>query len=416
MIKRNNNKLLVFIFIPLVTLLLGWSIAYQQYQKRVYSLNESIKNIKEKQEQLKEKKDTSKNPINLDLYWETFSVLDNKYVKGNDFDRKEIVYGSIKGMVSSLGDPYTAFMTPKENKDFHDSLHGELQGIGAELTMKEGVITVVSPLKDSPASKAGLQPQDIIIEINHEDAIGLTLEESVLKIRGPKGSKVILKVIRKDVEEPLEIEIKRDIITLDSVSTEFKEDNKYAYISINQFGDTTVEEFDKALDEVLLKKPKGIILDLRFNGGGYLDGAVDIVSRFIEDNVVVIIRKRLEKDNEIHFTTGNARIKDIPVVLLINKGSASASEIVAGAMQDHKRGYIIGEQSFGKGTVQEVVNLSNGASLRVTIAEWYTPNNRSITEKGITPDLEIKRTIEDYEADKDPQLDAAIEYLDKKVK
>ena len=230
-----------------------------------------------------------------------------------------------------------------------------------------------------------------------------------MKIRGPKGEKVILTIVRKGNSEPLDISITRDSINISSVEWRMEED--IAIIELNQFGNHTKEEFSRAISEILSKRPSGVILDLRFNGGGYLEGAVDIVSEFIEKGEVVSVKKRNPDDSEVIYVNGKARMTNVPLVVLINKGSASASEIVAGAIQDHERGIVIGETSFGKGTVQEVENLIDGSSLRITIAKWYTPNNRNISEIGIEPNIIIERKAEDFEADEDPQLDKAIEHL-----
>lgn len=351
--------------------------------------------------------------LKMDLFWETLDILQSKYVDEQAFENDKLLFGAITGMVNSLEDPYTVFMDPKENKDFRQSLAGELQGIGAELTMKEGLLTVVSPLKNSPASKAGLRPEDIVVKINNEETADFTLEQAVMRIRGPKGTSVLLTILHKEEDETNDISITRDVINIDSVSWEMTK-NTIAHLSINQFGETTTLEFQNAIGEILLKQPKGLIVDLRFNSGGYLDSSVKIVSEFLEEEKpVVSIKKRNGDQKEVYETTGGGRMLEIPIVVLINKGSASASEIVAGALQDYKRAHIMGEQSFGKGTVQEVEPLTGGSSLRVTIAKWHTPNGISISEKGITPDEAIEMSVEDYKEKRDPQLDAAIEYLKK---
>lgn len=347
--------------------------------------------------------------VNMSLFWETWNVLTSNYVDPQALVTEDMVFGAIKGMVASMNDPYTSFMTPKENKEFQDSLQGHLEGIGAELTLKNGLLTVISPLKNSPAQQAGLQPEDVIFMVDGESTEDMTLEQAVLKIRGEKGSTVALTILRKDQNEPLELKIKRDEININSIDWQMKED--IAVIEINQFGDNTKTEFSKAVSEILSKKPKGVVLDLRYNGGGYLDGAVDITSEFLEKEKVVTIKKRNPEEDEVIYVNGQARMANIPMVVLINKGSASASEIVAGAIQDHKRGRLVGEKSFGKGTVQTVQNLVGGSSIRVTIAKWFTPNDQNINETGITPDVAVERTPEDFQSGKDPQLDKALEIL-----
>jgi carboxyl-terminal processing protease len=320
-----------------------------------------------------------------------------------------MIFGAIKGMTDALEDPYTIFMTPKENKEFQDVMEGTLEGIGAELTIRHGMLTVISPLKGSPAKKAGLQPEDIIYAVDGELVDEMTFEEAVLKIRGEKGTQVTITVLRKGYQDPIDIDITRDTINIDSV--EWRMENNIAIIEINQFGTNTRWEFSKVINEILNNRPKGIILDLRYNGGGYLDGAVDIVSEFIEKGKVVTIKKRNPEEDEIIYVNGQARMASQPLAILINKGSASAAEIVAGAIQDHERGTVIGENSFGKGTVQEVENLIGGSSLRMTVAKWFTPNDTNISEAGITPDIIVELDYEDLENGDDPQLNAAIDYI-----
>lgn len=354
----------------------------------------------------------TKETVDLELFWKTWKELSEAYVDPNQMKTQDMVYGAIHGMVGSLEDPYTVFMTPEENQEFHDVLEGHLEGIGAELTLKDGMLTVISPLNGSPAQEAGLQPEDVIFMINDESTEEMTLEDAVKTIRGEKGTKVKLGILRESSPEPIDLEIVRREININSVEWEMQDG--IAIIAINQFGDTTIAEFNNAVNAILNEQPKGVILDLRFNGGGYLDGAVAISSVFLENAKLVTMKKRNPEDDQLINTTGQAKLLNTPLVVLINKGSASASEIVAGAIQDHKRGAIVGEKSFGKGTVQEVRNLSDGASLRVTVAKWFTPNDQNINETGITPDVIVERTIEDFETDKDPQLDKALEILKNK--
>lgn len=355
--------------------------------------------------------DNGQEPADLTLFWKVWKLVSDMYVDERALDKQTMIYGAIKGMVSSLNDPYTVFMTPDETKEFDDSLNGTLEGIGAELTVKEGVLMVISPLKNSPAEKAGLLPGDIVYKIDGNITSDMTLFEAITKIRGAKGTKVTLTILRKAKKEPFDVAITRDDVSIESVSMEDKGNGIY-YVAINQFSDNTKTEFDNAIQQILLKEPKGIILDLRYNGGGYLDISVDILSEFLKGKLeAVTIKRREAKDNETMYVTGNAPLADVPLVVLVNKGSASASEIVAGAIQDHKRGIVMGEQTFGKGSVQEVDKLPDGSSIRITIAKWYTPNGKNISEVGIAPDIEVAMTEKDSEAKLDPQLDAAVKYL-----
>lgn len=338
-------------------------------------------------------------------------ILQKKYVHVEDLDVKKLSYGVVKGMVEALNDPYSEFMTPEETGQFNESLNGELEGIGAELTVRDKALIVVSTVKDSPAQKAGILPNDVIVKINEEIVGDMTLYEAVKKIQGKKGTEVKLTLLRKDQKTPLELTIIRQTIAVESVRSKEVEKGIW-HVEINQFSDDTRMEFEKIINYISAKKPKGIILDLRYNGGGYLEGAVDILSAFIRgEKEVVSIEYRNTKDNEKLKTTGHAQFPDLPLVVLINKGSASASEIVAAAIQDLKRGLLMGEKSYGKGTVQEVDPLPDGSSLRFTIAKWMAPSGRSINKVGLTPDREIIPQKDDYEKKVDRQLNEAVAYL-----
>ncbi len=350
--------------------------------------------------------------VDMSLFWTVWQKIDSRYVNGDQIlDDQNFIYGSIKGLVNSLHDPYTVFMTPEETKEFEENLQGSLQGIGAELNVEDGFLVIVSPLKNSPAERAGLLPGDIIFLIDGETANEMSLFEAIMNIRGEKGTEVTLTIIRENVKEPFDVTIVRDDITIESVTYELLEGN-IEYVSINQFSDNTGDEFDEAVGDILLNNPDGIILDLRYNGGGYLDIAVDIASEFISGNKpVVLLKTRNEDDNEIFYVDNKVRLPEIPLVVLVNKGSASASEILAGAIQDHKRGIIMGEQTYGKGSVQEIDVLEDGSSLRLTIAKWLTPSGRDIEEVGIMPDRVIELSPEDLENDIDSQLEEARTYL-----
>ena len=344
----------------------------------------------------------------LSAIWRTLQI---DYVSREKLDLKKLLDGAVKGFVDGLEDPYTVYMTSDESFEFQQSLNGELEGIGALLEMKDEKLTIVTPLKDSPAEKAGLKPGDIIIAIDGNDADSMTLYDAVSKIRGPEGSVVKLTIIHQDGKNPLEVSIQRGKIELESVSLEKKENGIYL-ITINSFSDSTQDEFSQAINEILLGEPIGIVMDLRFNGGGYLDISIEMLAEFLPDrSPAVRIKKRNSGDNEIMYTSGTPRLPDVPLVVLINEGSASASEIVAGALQDHKRAIIMGTQSFGKGSVQEIEKYADGSSLRMTVAKWFTPEDRTIDEVGITPDKVIEFTEEDIKAKRDPQLESAMNYL-----
>lgn len=355
---------------------------------------------------------TSPDKVSLSLFWEVWNKLENEYLLTEKIDYETMMYGAIKGMVDSLGDPYTVFMDPIESKEFSDSLVGNLEGIGAELTSEEGILKVVTPLKNSPAEKAGLKPGDIIYKINEEFASDFNLFDAIAKIRGPKGTVVVLSILRENLDEPLEITITRDSIHLDSVTYEKLEED-IAYISINQFNETTSNDFVKIIDskEFLENDFKGLIVDLRYNGGGFLNSAVEILSNFLSNNSKAVIIRQSGRDDDALYTSGIPKISNLPIVILQNEGSASASEIMAGALRDHEKAIIMGTQSFGKGTVQEVDTFKDSSSIRLTIAKWLTPNGTDINEAGITPDIIVEIKEEDYEEKFDRQKDEAIKYL-----
>jgi len=353
---------------------------------------------------------TDRPEADLSVFWQVWHMLSESYVNEASIDKQKMVYGAIKGMVSSLDDPFTSYMTPDETKEFDQNLSGELEGIGTELTVREGQLMVVTALKDSPAEKAGLQSGDILYKIDGSLTSDMTLFDAIMKIRGEKGTKITLTIVRGK-KEPFDVVLTRDTVNVESVSMEDEKDGIYT-ISINQFNDSTKPEFEDKLNDLILHNPKGLVLDLRNNGGGYLDISVDILSELLPGKVeAVTIKRRNSADDETMYVSGNAKLGETPMVVLINDGTASASEIVAGAIQDHKRGIVMGETSFGKGSVQEVAKLPDDSSLRMTIAKWYTPSGKTIDHVGITPDIEVKLTDEDAEKGLDPQLDAAVKYL-----
>lgn len=349
--------------------------------------------------------------VDISLLWSVWRLLQQHYLTPEQLTDNTMVYGAVSGMVDSIGDPYTLFMTPKDTKSFDDAMSGTLEGIGAQLDMSNGLVTVVAPLKSSPAEKAGLLARDVIVKVNDQDTDGLRLDEVVMLIRGPKGTPVTLSVLREGQSEPLKITVVRDSIHIPSVESKLLKTEKgtLGVVALNQFGDDSMEEIGKALS-AFPKTINGVVLDLRFNGGGYLDGATELVSMFQKTGKVVTVERRGAAP-EVHNVTGHPLLPDIPLVVLINAGSASASEITAGALKDNGRAKIIGTQSFGKGTVQEIIDLPGGSSLRVTIARWLTPSGHDLGKTGITPDIVVDRTVEEYRANKDPQMDAAAAWL-----
>jgi len=288
--------------------------------------------------------------IDFNLYWKVWNTLKDNYVDKGKLDDQTLFYGALKGLVAATGDPYTFFMDPKESKQYMDDLAGTFEGIGAELGLKNEIITIISPLNDMPAARAGLKAGDQIFAINGTSTLNMTVNEAVRQIRGPKGTTVTLTIFRQGEKDTKDYTITRDVIFVKSVKTEMRSDGIYL-ISVSAFNDDTGGLFQEAVNDIGVKKPKGIILDLRNNPGGYLDTAVDMSSEWVESGPVVIEKFSETKQNK-YLTTGSAKLKDIPTVVLINGGSASASEIVAGALQDTKKATIVGEKSFGKGSIQ----------------------------------------------------------------
>jgi len=352
-------------------------------------------------------------PENLDfsLFWQAYEKLSENYVNRDQIDNQKIIYGAISGMAQSLGDPYTDFFDPEATKQFSDDLSGYFSGIGAEIGIKKDQLTIVAPLPGTPAEKAGLRSGDVIVRIDSQDVINMSSDQAVKIIRGPKGTVVTLEIYREGWNNTKEIKITRDTIKIPSMKWELK-DNDIAYIQIYQFDQSLSADFRKSAVEIINSPAQKIVLDLRNNPGGYLELAQEVAGWFLEKGKVVTIESFGEgKEQELYKTSGTASLSNYPMVILINKGSASASEILAGALKDHKQIKLIGEKSFGKGSVQQVLSLQDGSSIKITIAKWLTPNGTSISEVGLTPDVKIEITEKDIEDKKDPQLQKALEIV-----
>ncbi len=347
--------------------------------------------------------------VDFKLFWEVWNILKaNYYVK--DVPDTQIFYGALAGMVQSLNDSYSVFMTPQDNTAFQLDLQGNFEGVGAEIALKNNLITVVSPLADSPAIKSGLKPNDVIMEINGTSTQGMRVDQAVSLIRGPKGTQVTLTIFREGLQEPLKITVTRENIVVKSLTMEFKGD--LAYIKVRQFNDDTIPFLEQSINQINSRNTKGIILDLRNNPGGYLQTAVDMVGEWVGNKIAVL--ERHSNGTEIkHLSTFSEKLSHLPTVILIDGGSASASEIVAGALQDYEKATLIGEKTFGKGSVQDLIGLSNGSAVKITVAKWFTPKGRSIDQEGIQPDISVELTDEDFNNNKDPQLDKAIEFLNR---
>lgn len=322
----------------------------------------------------------------------------------------EAVYGAVRGMVESLGDPYTSFFTPQEAKLFQDEISGSFEGIGTEIGIKNGKLVIIAPLPDSPAEKAGLTSGDQILSVDGKSTEGVPLDIAVQSIRGKNGTNVKLEVLQTGATVPKELTITRDSITVSSVKFSMRSDG-IGVMTLSYFGPQTKKEFTAAANAYLLQHGKGLIVDLRNNPGGYLDGAVDVAALFVDSGTLVVSEKYTDGRVIRHLTKDGGTLKGIPAVALVNKGTASAAEIVAGALQDHRKATVIGEETFGKGSVQQLQDLSDGSSLKITVAHWFTPNDRTIQDTGITPDAEVPLTSDDFNTNRDPQMDAAVNAL-----
>ena len=357
--------------------------------------------------------------VDFSLFWDVWKIIDEKYVDHSELDKQNMLYGAIEGLVASLGDPHTVFLRPTEAKQFNDSLNGEFAGIGIEIGIRNKKLTVIAPLKDTPADIAGIKSGDIILQIDGENTDDIQLFEAVEKIRGKKGTVVTLQIMRNGFTEPELFSMTRNTITIPAVQlTTFESPQKnipsglrISHLQIFTFNQNVDKEFSDIAKNIIDSGSNGIILDLRNNPGGLLDSSINIASYFLDDDLVVVTEKFGDDTENVFKTNGNKSLKEIPIVILINSGSASASEILAGALRDHKNVTIIGETSFGKGSVQQVAELQGKTTFKYTVAKWLTPNGTSINEQGIEPDVVIERTADDIDQDRDPQLDKAVELL-----
>lgn len=409
--KIKNNLTNLFLFLSLIIFFFGAGHRLGEYQER-QKFNKRL-NLQPSVTQFNPyiKKDS----IDFSLFWEVWDKLEQKYIDKKKINLNKMIYGAIKGLVSSLEDPYTFFLTPEENKQSKDDLQGKFEGIGAQLGLKDSRIIIVAPLKDSPAAKAGLKAGDFINKVDGQSTTNWTLNEAVSKIRGPKKTKVVLTIEREKKEK--DYEIIRDEIDVPSVELTFERSN-IAYIKINQFGDNTYNQWDQVVDEILTKNKqtliRGIIIDLRDNPGGYLEGAVYLASEFLSRGSLIVRQESTTYPNKNYYSTRNGRLQQFSLIILVNKGSASASEIMAGALRNHKKATLVGEKTFGKGSVQEALDLKEGAGLHLTVAKWILPNGDWINSKGINPDIEITNEVKEGNTltrGQDKQLEKAIELL-----
>lgn len=349
-------------------------------------------------------------------FWKAWNVLNEKSIYNKVTDEEKI-WGAIQGLASSTGDPYTTFFNPEDNKSFKEEIKGSFSGIGAEIGIKDQILTVVSPLKNSPAEKSGLKAGDKVLKIDNKNTTDISVDKAISLIRGEKGTIVTLTILRKGEKETKEIKIERDIIDVPVIETEKKEDEKIFIIKFYSFTENADNLFAEALTEFESTKYNKLILDLRGNPGGYLDIAVRIASWFLDEGKVIVSEDFGEsKKGDIYRSRGPRLFNDeLKLVVLIDGGSASASEILAGALREHGVATLVGEKTFGKGSVQDLVDITPDTSLKVTVAKWLTPKGVSISDSGgLEPDVKVILTPKDYESFRDPQMDKAIEILKNK--
>ncbi|MFA6410175.1 MAG: S41 family peptidase [Candidatus Buchananbacteria bacterium] len=416
LVKRISTTYLVAALI-IVIFVIGFSLGHLQAQMKINKPGGQLVNAD------KALPDYLTKDVDFKEFWQVWQYVKENYVK-SDVSDSQLYYGAMAGIVASLKDPYSVFLNPEVSKKFEEELSGSFEGIGAEIGIKDDRLTVIAPLPGTPADKAGLQAGDKIFAIDGKDTTGISADFAVSLIRGQKGTKVKLTIVSNGSSEPKEISITRDRIEIDSVKFSKKDstgksetdegfslkDGNIAYIELLYFNENTLPEWNRIVQKVLALNPKGIILDLRNNPGGFLNTAIEVTGEWVDSKNVV--SERLRNGEKIdHSADRQPRFAQIPTVVLVNGGSASGSEIVAGALQDYGLAKLVGETTFGKGSVQDLKSFPDGSSVKLTIAEWLTPNGKNINEQGIKPDVEVKLTADDVKANKDPQLDKALEIL-----
>src|SRR3989344_1161261 len=349
-------------------------------------------------------------PVSVDFgnFWEAWQLIKENSLK-EDVSDQDKVYGALRGLVASLGDPYSVFLPPEEDQKFHEDIEGNFGGIGAEIGIRKNQLIIVAPLKNTPASRAGLLAGDQILKVNASSTDGVTVDQAVRWIRGPKETSVTLTIFRNGWEDSKEFKITRGTIVVPTLDFEMKED--IAFVQLHSFNANANQLFWQALIEAERKGARGLILDLRNNPGGYLEVAVDIASWFLPRGTLVVSEASRTGTDEIFRANGNAALVDFPAVAPINQRSASASEILAGAFRDQRKMLLIGETSFGKGTVQQLLPLRDDSSVKLTIAHWVLPGGRILENEGLVPDIDVKISDKDVASGNDPQLAKALEVL-----
>lgn len=396
---NNSTKNIIGLILIAISFVSGFyyhEFIFQQYYKAAYSMDQ----------------------IDFSMLKRAWDQVSTDYVDGSKIDKQKMTYGAVSGMVEAIGDPYTQFFNPEEAKKLEQDIAGSFEGIGLQMGVKNKQITAISPIKGTPAEKAGLRPGDMILAVDKKPTADLSIDEVVNMIRGPKDTKVTLTISREGTEAK-DIEITRAIIKVPSMEYKIQttaNGKKIAHVTLYQFSDTIYQDFKTAAVDILDNNVSGIILDMRNNPGGLVNQSTNIAGWFLERGQLVLSEQDKNGEKTELTANGPSSFASLPLVVLINEGSASASEILAGALKDNRKAPIIGNTSFGKGTVQKIVNFDDGSSLKVTIAKWYTPSGVRIQDTGIIPDIKVELTTKDYEQNKDPQLDRAIQEIEKLIK
>ncbi|MSR87817.1 MAG: S41 family peptidase [Candidatus Zambryskibacteria bacterium] len=400
---RKNTAILL---LCIVVITLSYSLGFNAGEKQVSTVVTGLQNRTEGEP----------SGINFAPFWKAWNLINEKYVPASTTAERigdqEKIWGAIQGLASSLEDPYTVFFPPAETKMFESDIRGNFEGVGMEVLAQEGAITVIAPLKDSPASRSGIMAGDRIIKINDKETSAMSTEDAVQLIRGPRGTNVNLTLFRKEVKEPFDINITREIINIPTINTKSLSEGIFI-IELYSFSANSPNLFRGALREFILSGNDKLIVDLRGNPGGYLEAAIDMASWFLPGSKVVVREDFGENQEEKIYRSRGYDVfnDDFKFVILIDKGSASAAEILAGALREYGKAILVGEITFGKGSVQELIDITPETSIKITVARWLTPDGVSISEKGIEPDYKIERTTSDREIGRDPQLQKAIEIL-----
>lgn len=352
--------------------------------------------------------------VDFGIYWQVWDLIKRNYLRVDETDNRELIYGSAAGLVGALDDPYSIFLKPEDAKKFQDDIKGKFGGIGAEIGVRGDYTVIIAPLKNSPAEKAGLKPGDKILAVDEKSTNNISIDEVVKNIRGERGTEVVLLILSNGDEKPRDVKIIRDTINIPTAEWEIKEGN-IIYLKMFNFNENAHLIFADEMNKALSRGGEGLILDLRNNPGGFLEVAVSIAGVFVESGKEVVAEEFADGKRNSFVAQGDPALKDFPLVVLVNKGSASASEILAGALRHYIKAVIVGEQTFGKGTVQELKRLSDDSTLKITVAHWVLPDGAIIEGNGIKPDIEVKLTDEDVEKERDSQLEKAMEIIKQKL-